>query len=254
MQLLEEYINQFLSARSAAARRLGAALSSTRRSYDAHAGRDPVPNFRQLVDRYNWLGDPANKATYKISQNLARNLTGALLQDYLIHLVIRLLRPFPSLDVFTEVRVAFGLYPLWQGGAIDFHNPAQQVDLAVGYKMVNGQVVAPNQPWPRAAISHLQEGEAVLPLIVINSKIRVSQGEFFDWFGREALLTRGNPNCLSLQVALRAEMDLNIVKAAQAEEKFFLVGRGGERTVVGDPQELGRLVERVNRHLTEHMR
>ena len=175
------------------------------------------------------------------------------MQDYLIYLVIDRLQRSPTLDVFTEVRVPFGRYPLWKGGKIVFRSPAQLIDLAVGYKMRDGEPVISKDPWPRPPIAHLETGEVVLPLVVINSKIRVSQGEFFDWLGRDELLTRGNPDCLSLQVALRSEMDLSIIDAAQAHEKFVLLGRGGETSVVGDREELKRLVELLDMHLLNHM-
>ena len=253
MQLLWQYIEGFLKESDANRQALGRALRQTQQSYDVLLGGDPLSAFHGFVDRYNWLGDPGNKATYNITQNLARNLPGALMQDYLIHLVIQRLQGFPRLDVFTEVRVPFGTYPLWETGRVAFETPSQQVDVAVGYRVVEGSPIISQEPWPRPAITQLQPGEVVVPLIEVNSKIRVSQGEFFDWLGRDELLTKGNPNCLSLQVALRAEMDLTIVEAAQATEKFFLLGRGGERNVVGDSAELRRLVRVVDRHLNERM-
>jgi hypothetical protein len=76
--------------------------------------------------------------------------------------------------------------------------------------------------------------------VTVNTKIRVSQSEFFDWHGREQLMTKGNPHCLSIQVVLRREMDLAIVEAAQAGGKFFLLGEGGERNVV---PRVGELVD-----------
>jgi hypothetical protein len=217
------------------------------------AGQNPLAGFQAFVDRYNWLGQPASKAKYALTQNLARNLPGAMMQDYLIHLVLHLLTGKPPIDVFTEVRVGFGSYPLWGKAEVTIANPAQVVDVAVGYKVVGGKITPPTKPNPRAAISVLMPDELVVPLLVINSKIRVSQGEFFDWLGREQLLTKGNPSCLSLQVALRAEMDLKIVEAAKARDTFFLIGRGGETNVVADPDELDRLSKLIELHLTKHL-
>jgi len=89
--------------------------------------------------------------------------------------------------------------------------------------------------------------------VTVNSKIRISQGEFFDWQGREQLMTKGNPHCLSVQAALRKEMDLDIVDAAQAVNKFFLLGEGGETSVTPNLDELDRLVDQISEHLTERM-
>lgn len=81
----------------------------------------------------------------------------------------------------------------------------------------------------------------MIPLSTINSKIRISQSEFFDWLGRGQLMNRGNPHCLSVQIALRKEMDLTIVEASQASTKFFLFGDGGERSVILIEQNLSDL-------------
>ena len=48
-------------------------------------------------------------------------------------------------------------------------------------------------------------------------------------------------------------MDLNIVEAAQAGEKFFLLGGGGEKCVVVDPIELARLATVIATHLDDNM-
>lgn len=91
-------------------------------------------------------------------------------------------------------------------------------------------------------------------MITVNSKIRVSQSEFFDWLGRSQLMSKGNPHCLSIQVALRKEMDLNIVEVAQARTRFFLLGAGTEYNVVPSQTELDRLIETVSEHLEARMR
>jgi len=81
----------------------------------------------------------------------------------------------------------------------------------------------------------------------------VSQSEFFDWHGREQLMTKGNPNCFSAQVVLRKEMDMNIVEAAQAGEKFFLLGSGDERNVKPNVLELDRFNMAFMEHLSNKM-
>lgn len=253
MRLLGEYVQAFLSDSDVAKNRLGRALKGTQAKWDALKGRDPVGAFDELVNRYNWLGQQGTKTKYGISQNLARNLPGALLQDYLINICIDRLEAYPGLEVFTEVRVPFGAYPVWKKGSVVTQSPGQVVDVAVGSRFIDGTPRLPEGPWPRAAVSKLAKGEVVTPLIAINSKIRVSQSEFFDWVGREELLTKGNPSCLSLQVALRSEMDLSIPELAQLSEQFYLLGRGGERAVVGDIEEVHDLVEVIDRHLEERM-
>jgi hypothetical protein len=253
MRLLGEYVDQFLADPESGKKRLGRALKETRAKWDVLRGRDPVGAFEHLVKRYNWLGQESTKVNHNLTQNLARNLPGAMLQDYLIHLCIDRLEPYPELEVFTEVRVPFGNYPVWKKGAVVNQSPGQVIDVAVGYRFLGDERHRPTGGWPRPAVSKLGKGETVLPLIAINSKIRVSQSEFFDWVGREELLTKGNPSCLSLQVALRSEMDLSIPELAQLSEQFYLLGRGGERAVVGNVEEVHDLVEVIDRHLEERM-
>lgn len=253
MRLLGEYIDRFLADADPDQKKMGRMLRRSQQRWDAVKGKDPRQAFGELVKRYNWLGQPETKARYGISQNLARNLPGALMQDYLIHLCIHRLEAYPKLEVFTEVRVPFGQYPVWTAGEIKLKSPGQIVDVAVGYRFLDDLWVEPLDPWPRPAVSKLDTGEVVYPLIAINSKIRVSQSEFFDWVGREELLTKGNPSCLSLQVALRSEMDLSIPELAQLSEQFYLLGKGGERAVVGKREEISALVEVIDRHLEERM-
>jgi hypothetical protein len=179
------------------------------------------------------------------------------MQDYLIHLMIRELKAYPRLDVFTEVPVEFGTYPIWENGQVIIRQPSHLIDVTVGYRLnrIQNSFIMSTDPWPRHEVSSLSKGEVVvpLPLIGISSKIRVSQGEFFDWLGHDQLLTKGNPHCLSIQVGLRTEMNLAIVEVCQATEKFFLLGRGGERNVVGNPDELQRLISIINEHLIRRM-
>jgi hypothetical protein len=254
VKFFHRYIQEFLAGPTL--HQLGVELQQTKQAFDVLAGGDPVAAFVPFVNRYNWLGQPATKQAYNITQNLARNLPGAMMQDWLIHLLTSLLQPYPQLQIFTEVRIRFGYYPLWENGGVAIHSPSERSDLCVGYLVdANhiGTIHPPETPWPRPAVTQLPPGTAVLPLITINSKVRVSQGEFFDWQGRETLMTKGNPHCLSIQVALRREMDEDIVEAAQAFDKWFLIGNGTETNVVPDEAELHRLIHVVETHLTERM-
>jgi hypothetical protein len=253
MQLLSQYIQGFLDDADPNRQQLGQELSTTKATWDVLAGANPLDAFLGFVDRYNWLGAAENKALYGINQNLARNLPGALMQDFLIGIMQHKLIGLPPIEVFTEVRVGFGSYPLWTQGQVVTTSPAQVADVTVGYRVIDGVITPPEAPNPQAVVFHLGAGETVVPLLVINSKIRVSQSEFFDWLGREELLTKGNPSCLSLQVALRAEMDLKIVEAAQAGDRFFLLGHGGETNTIPDPAALDQLVSLIELHLTKHM-
>jgi hypothetical protein len=242
MLFLHDYIAQFRNVGTGPRFELAELLTQTKSAYDLFVeGGDPLTAFELFVERYNWLG--INKAAYGISQNESRNLVGALMQDYLLHLVIKLCEPYPALDVFTEVPVSFGRYPLWRAGDVQFSSPSEHSDLAVGYILnAAGEVCPGIELWPRQPFYRLPAGQSLFPLVTVNSKIRVSQSEFFDWLGREQLMTKGNPHCLSVQVALRKEMDMSIVQAAQAGDKFFLLGTGGERNVVPN-----RGVERVQK-------
>jgi hypothetical protein len=175
------------------------------------------------------------------------------MQDYLINLVIKLCESHPQLDVFTEVRVPFGTYPIWEGGEVSFKTPSERSDLAVGYLIEDEKIKISDETWPKQPFYKLRKNQTVLPLVTINSKIRISQSEFFDWLGRGQLMNRGNPHCLSVQVALRKEMDLTIVEASQASKKFFLLGDGGEGRVIPNRAELQRFIEVFTEHLKERM-
>lgn len=253
MKFLHDYIEDFHA--DEVRQPLGQYLHGVKRSFDVitHDGT-PQDAFQGLVDAYNWLGNPENKRAYAIDNNLARNLPGALLQDYLLHLVMELCEPYPQLEFFTEVRVPFGSYPIWRRGAVTRHSPAEKSDLAVGYLTDRqGTVIPRDTTQPNPPHYSLPTTQSVLPLVTVNTKIRVSQSEFFDWLGREQLMTKGNPHCLSVQVALRKEMDMGIVEAAQAGEKFFLLGVGTERNVTVNPGQLDRFVETVSEHLRDKM-
>lgn len=252
MLFLHEYIAQLNASDNPLQRELAAHLGDTKRAFDLFSGGNPVRAFEEFVERYNWLG--VNKVTYGINQNQSRNLVGSIMQDYLLHLVLQLCQKHPTLDVFTEVPVSFGSYPLWFAGHIDFASPSERSDLAIGYLVNPDREATPGEgPWPRQPFYRLPREHSLFPLATVNSKIRVSQSEFFDWLGREQLMTKGNPHCLSIQVALRKEMDMSIVEAAQAGDKFFLLGTGGERTVVPNRSELERLRHTVPEHLDERM-
>ena len=252
MLFLHDYIARFRGEGSVERSQLADLLQATKSRYDIFAGGNPQTAFNVFVDRYNWLGNTANKETYHLERNLARNLPGALMQDYLLHLVMQLCEPYPQLDVFTEVRIPFGIYPIWKAGQVTFQKPAEQSDLCVGYLIEDNQEQI-NRIWPKPPFYIVGRNQTVWPLITINAKIRVSQSEFFDFLGREQLMTRGNPHCLSIEVALRKEMDMDIVHAAQMSEKFFLLGGGTERNVIPDTTELQRLTTAITTHLDKRM-
>jgi len=251
MIFLHKYIEQFQQEGGEKAG-LAAELRQTKSKYDIFQNGDPVASFEEFVNRYNWLGSAESKQKYDIKQNLARNLPGALMQDYLLHLAIKLIEPYPRLETFTEVKVPFGRYPLWTHGEVAIETPSERSDIAIGYLAIDGVVVI-KESWPKEPYYKLDKNELICPLITINSKIRVSQSEFFDWQGREQLMTKGNPHCLSVQVALRKEMDMSIVEASQAGHKFFLIGDGNERNVFPDRNALDELIEVVTEHLETRM-
>ena len=241
MKFLNQYINDFRLSGSDAQKRLAEILDETRSNYDIFANANPVDGLEAFVQRYNWLGDNTNKQTFNFSQNLSRNLTAALMQDYLINLIIKLCESYPQLDIFTEVRVPFGTYPIWEAGKVSFKTPSERSDIAIGYLVEDGKIKLSDESYPKQPIYKLGKNQTVIPLSTINSKIRISQSEFFDWLGRGQLMNRGNPHCLSVQIALRKEMDLTIVEASQASTKFFLFGDGGERSVILIEQNLSDL-------------
>lgn len=254
MKFIQEYIADFLG--SAPKHDLGTALEVLRAKYTVDLGGNPVAAFPEFVTFYNWLGEKTTKSTYGIDSNLARNLPGTLMQDWLIQVVLTLTAPLGSLFVLTEVRVPFGSYPIWESGDVKFMAPSERSDIAVGYlvETATGKIVKKTCGTPTDVLfSKDIKGHSVLPLVTVNSKIRVSQSEFFDWQGREQLMTKGNPHCLSAQVALRKEMDFSIVEASQASDKFFLIGNGSETSVLPDEVELQRMIETIQHHLNEHM-
>ncbi|MBD2608907.1 hypothetical protein H6G81_31415 [Scytonema hofmannii FACHB-248] len=250
---MSQYINDFRASDFQPQKLLADILEETQLSYNIFANANPIDGLEAFVERYNWLGDTANKQRFDFNQNLSRNLTAALMQDYLINLVIKLCEPYPKLEVFTEVRVPFGTYPIWEGGKVSFKTPSERSDIAVGYLVEQGKIKLSDEPYPRQPFYRLGKNQTILPLSTINSKIRISQSEFFDWLGRGQLMNRGNPHCLSVQIALRKEMDLTIVEASQAGRKFFLLGNGGERSVIPNRAELQRFIQAFSEHLTERM-
>lgn len=256
MRFLKDYIDQFETSSDKTDRKLAKRLKATKMRFDAISTSGTQEKaFRKFVARYNWLGQTATKHKYNINQNFARNLPGALMQDFLLNLATLLCAPYPELHIFTEVKVAFGSYPIWENGKINFKRPAEKSDLAVGYILKDGVILKGKLDTPNEIHygTKLKKDELIIPLITMNSKIRVSQSEFFDWFGREQLMTKGNPHCLSIQVALRKEMDISIVEASQATDKFFLLGNGNEGNVKPDICEFERLLEHVKHHLNERM-
>lgn len=253
MKFFYEYINDFRANQAEIQKQLADILEETQSVYNVFLNANPIDGLEAFIERYNWLGRRDTKDRFNINQNLSRNLTAALMQDYLINLVIKLCESYQRLDVFTEVRVPFGTYPIWEGGEVSFRTPSERSDIAVGYLVEQGKIKLSDKSYPKQPFYKLQKNQTVLPLFTINSKIRISQSEFFDWLGRGQLMNRGNPHCLSVQVALRKEMDLTIVEASQASTKFFLLGDGGEGNVSPNRLELQRFVEIFTEHLTERM-
>jgi hypothetical protein len=255
MKLLMNYITDFASRTAPDCKPLADRLSQAKASYDCrppNAG-NARDGFPFLVDAYNYIG--LNKTSLGLAENPLRNLTGALLQDYMLSLVYEQLRDYPKLDVFTEANVALGLYPLWAAGEVVFEAVAERSDLAVGYLWNDEkrEIRFSPDPWPRGPITAVPTGYTVLPLLAISSKIRVSKPEFFDWLGRAQLMGKGNPHCLNIVVALRKEMKVSIVEVAQVHGNFFLLGTGNEGRVEGFPEEVERLLERISDHLRERM-
>ena len=255
MKFLTDLILDYSSKASPDRRPLATHLQNARNAYDCRVGDSASARvgFEGMVQAYNFIGK--NKELFGLKDNFLRNLTGALLQDYMLSLVYEQLRPYPKLDVFTEAQVALGLYPLWAVGVVKFETVSEQSDLAVGYlwdTTTKGVVTSPD-PWPRPPRTSIPKGCTVLPLITISSKIRVSKQEFFDWLGRSQLMGKGNPHCLNIEVGLRREMRIAIVEVAQVYENFFLLGTGDEGKVVGYPKELERLLERIRDHLVQRM-
>jgi hypothetical protein len=252
MKFLDDYVTDFRA--NVQQLPLADLIAKIKAAYDVRIGGNPQTAFQAFVNFYNSLGDAQTKAQYAISSNLARNLPGALMQDWLVHLALQLVVTRPELFIFTEVRVLFGTYPVWEAGNVSLKMPSEKSDLAIGYiRDEKGSIEKNASPWPPPVVTTMRAKCSVVPLVTMNSKIRVSQSEFFDWQGREQLMTKGNPHCLSIQVALRKEMDYSIVEAAQASEKFFLLGSGSETNVVPDQSELDRLIHVVGEHMARRM-
>ncbi|MEM8640153.1 MAG: hypothetical protein AAGG51_15245 [Cyanobacteria bacterium P01_G01_bin.54] len=252
MLTFTEYIDSFLEVGNPRYE-LGLYLGQCKESWD-DLSKD---NFRSSLDKfiecYGFLGQKETKERFEISQNRARNLVGSMMQDWLIALCKKASINYPKVLIFTEVRVPFGKYPLWEGGTVEFGVPSEKSDIALGYLLRGGKIFDALSSDFDLPIKKLEKGESVLPVITINSKIRVSQGEFFDWLGRETLMTKGNPHCFSIQVCLRKEMDLKIVEVAQAEDKWFLLGSGTEKNVIPNYGETERLYNSVCSHLEKRL-
>jgi hypothetical protein len=247
-----QYINQFLES-SSLRQELGRYLNESRSYWQIIEHENLNICLDKFIEAYNLLGRKDTKDEFGINQNLARNLPGAMMQDWLICFCKSVINNYPKVLIFTEVRVPFGNYPLWKSGNVSFSSPSERSDIAVGYLLRNRNIVDEVASRFQLPINNLTNNESVLPVITINSKIRVSQGEFFDWLGRETLMTKGNPHCFSIQVCLRKEMDLTIVEAAQAEDKWFLLGSGTENNVVPNYEEVHRLYGAINYHLEKRL-
>ncbi|MGP8078165.1 MAG: hypothetical protein ACLQD8_01695 [Thermoplasmata archaeon] len=229
-------------------------LAKIQSCYDVRAGRAPSEHLTELVDGYNWLGRRNTKTEFSLNQNLSRNIVGALFQDYLTHLAFEFVHDWPSLFVFNEVSTTYGTYTLWKAGEPTQSEPSEKTDVAIGYILgADGVVNRQTARWPADVVTHLPPGSSIVPLLLVNSKVRISQSEFFDFMGRTMLMSKGHPHCLSTQAALRKEMDFDIVEAAQARDLFFLFGDGQEGNVRPRPKELARFLKVVRAHLGERM-
>jgi hypothetical protein len=176
------------------------------------------------------------------------------MQDFLGQLLLRAVQPFRNLEVFMEAPVAFGLYPTWSGGVISYHAPSHRPDLTVGYRHDSRTMTPIIPPGARSnAPEKLGLGQIVVPLVLISSKIRISQPEFFDWLGREELVSKGNPHCLSLQVGLRAQLDEVVIDATQSRDHLYLLGAGSRGLVTGNGPALQALYSRIETHIARHM-
>src|SRR6266403_4706372 len=135
MLLFPDYIVLFRNEAAAGDKsreELADQMDACKKAYDISIGGNALgKGFAAFVATYNWLGQPTNKTKYKITQNLARNLPGALMQDWLISLVNVLVKPYPDLEIFSEVPVPFGMYPLWEKGTVGIRSPSERSDIAV---------------------------------------------------------------------------------------------------------------------------
>jgi hypothetical protein len=119
MKFLDDYVTDFRA--NVQQLPLADLIAKIKAAYDVRIGGNPQTAFQAFVNFYNSLGDAQTKAQYAISSNLARNLPGALMQDWLVHLALQLVVTRPELFIFTEVRVLFGTYP--PGGQVKVLHP-----------------------------------------------------------------------------------------------------------------------------------
>src|SRR5262245_47953218 len=118
MKTLGEYIADYSSKTSPDPHPLAVLLEEARGKYHIKFGGNPRTGFEALVGTYNQIG--TDKALFQVSDNALRNLTGALLQDYILSMLYDQLQQYQQLDVFAEANVALGFYPLWVEGMIYF--------------------------------------------------------------------------------------------------------------------------------------
>lgn len=253
--LLSAYIREVLPSDGTPVHaKLAKKLAAIQSAYNIRGAGVPSEHLPELVRGYNWLGSRDTKAKFDLNQNLSRNIVGALFQDYLTNLTCEFVKDWPSLFVFNEVSTTYGTYTLWKAGEPTRSEPSEKTDVAIGYLLgADGKFTRQTVPWPGDIVTHLPLGSSIVPLLLVNSKVRISQSEFFDFMGRTMLMSKGHPHCLSTQAALRKEMDFDIVEAAQARNLFFLFGDGQEGNVKPRPKELARFQKVVRAHLGERM-
>ncbi|MHC5822192.1 MAG: hypothetical protein ACYT04_41695, partial [Nostoc sp.] len=73
MKFLYQYINDFRAGDSEAQKLLADILEQTQLSYNIFVNANAIDGLDIFVERYNWLGNSANKQMYDFNQNLLRN-------------------------------------------------------------------------------------------------------------------------------------------------------------------------------------
>lgn len=219
--------------------------------YSVFSGQIPSHRLAEMIGFYNDLS--LNKQRLRVTGNNLRNTVGVLFEDYLTSIVLECTQDYPALDTFNQVKTPFGYYALWEKGVLSNKQPSELSDIVSGYLLTDGKVTPVPGSWPKHIITKLEKNQSVMPLLLVSSKVRVSQPEFFDWLGRAQLMAKGHPHCLTIQVALRKEMDFSIVEVAQATEHWFLLGDGREGQVVPNQNGLDRLLKHIKDHFAARM-
>ena len=223
-------------------------LSNFQTAYSVFHGQTPSTRLVEFIDFYNFLS--VEKERLGVTGNNLRNTVGVLFEDYLTNVMIECCRGYDRLDVFNQVKTQFGRYILWERGQLREVRPSELSDIVVGYCLTNSAITPTVGTWPKPIVRRLEVTQEVMPLLLVSSKVRVSQPEFFDWLGRAQLMAKGHPHCLTIQIALRKEMDLNVIEVAQSTDHWFQIGDGHE----GQVRPIQDGMERLLQHILEHFR